>query len=162
MGVSALCLDENSIQCFCQEAALSKSSKMSCILCINKHIHAKIIQLLYSTFSREGPVKCFAIFLGYARISNVEFVRSGQEGFIDPWDSRSAVAFIDAGTVSAIKPSYVRHCAFHHSYAPSVTAYGTNNLPIEWNVMADNVWFGKSAKNYIALNYSRTHIFFFG
>ena len=75
----------------------------------------------------------------------MEFVRSGQEGYIDPWDSRSAVAFIDAGTVSDIKPSYVRNCAFHHSYAPSVTAYGTNNLPIEWNVMADNVWFGKGA-----------------
>lgn len=92
----------------------------------------------------------------------MEFVRSGQEGYIDPWDSRSAVAFIDAGTVSAIKPSYVRHCAFHNSYAPSVTAYGTNNLPIEWNVMADNVWFGKCVENYISLNNSGTQFFLRG
>lgn len=109
---------------------------------------AKNSRITIST-SEKNLFKCFAFIIGYARISNVEFVRSGQEGYIDPWDSRSAVAFIDAGTVSDIKPSYVRHCAFHHSYAPSVTAYGTNNLPIEWNVMADNVWFGKCVRQII-------------
>lgn len=37
--------------------------------------------------------------LGYARISNVEFYHSGQEGFRDSTDPRYAVTFLNLGQV---------------------------------------------------------------
>lgn len=81
-------------------------------------------------------------FSGYARLSNVEFRFTGQEGWVERGDARTSLAFADAGTVNPIKPSYVKHCSFHKSFAPAITVHGTNNLPIEWNIMADSVWFG--------------------
>lgn len=81
-------------------------------------------------------------FSGYARLSNVEFRYTGQEGWVERGDARTSLAFADAGTVNPIKPSYVKHCSFHKSFAPAITVHGTNNLPIEWNIMADSVWFG--------------------
>lgn len=85
----------------------------------------------------------FGIFSGYARISNVEFYHSGQEGWVAPFDGRGSIAYIDAGTVSNIKPSYVKKCAFHKGFSPAIMAYATNKLPIEDNVITDTVWYGK-------------------
>lgn len=81
-------------------------------------------------------------FSGYARLSNVEFRYTGQEGWVERGDARTSLAFADAGTVNPIKPSYVKYCSFQKSFAPAITVHGTNNLPIEWNIMADSVWFG--------------------
>lgn len=80
--------------------------------------------------------------VGAARISNVEFYLTGQEGWVESYDARYSVAFIDAGVVSAIKPSYVKKCSFHHGFSPAIGVYGLNGLPIEDNVIHHTVWFG--------------------
>ncbi|XP_062600839.1 fibrocystin-L-like [Saccostrea cucullata] len=102
-------------------------------------------------------VKDGQLYIGYARLSNVEFRYSGQEGYVERGDSRASLAFTDAGTVSNIKPSAVRGCSFHKSFAPAITVHGTNKLPVEWNVMADSVWFAletTSAKTKLSHNFA--------
>ncbi|XP_062574409.1 fibrocystin-L-like [Saccostrea cucullata] len=89
----------------------------------------------------QDPNNTNLLYIGFARISNVEFYHSGQEGWVEPFDARGSIAYIDAGTVSNIKPSYVKKCAFHKGFSPAIMAYGTNNLPIEDNVIADTVWY---------------------
>ncbi|XP_061168814.1 fibrocystin-L-like [Saccostrea echinata] len=89
----------------------------------------------------QDPNNTNLLYIGFARISNVEFYHSGQEGWVEPFDPRGSIAYVDAGTVSSIKPSYVKKCAFHKGFSPAIMAYGTNNLPIEDNVIADTVWF---------------------
>ncbi|XP_061164553.1 fibrocystin-L-like [Saccostrea echinata] len=101
-------------------------------------------------------VKDGQLHIGYARLSNVEFRYTGQEGYVERGDSRSSLAFTDAGTVSNIKPSAVQSCSFHKSFAPAITIHGTNKLPVEWNVMADSVWFAletTSAKTKLSHNF---------
>ncbi|KAK3107766.1 hypothetical protein FSP39_021797 [Pinctada imbricata] len=78
--------------------------------------------------------------IGYARISNVEFYHTGQEGWVESYDPRYSIAFVDSGAVTSIKPSYIKKCAFHHGFAPAVGVYGANGLPIEDNVAHSTVW----------------------
>ena len=69
-------------------------------------------------------------------MSNVEFVRSGQEGYTDFFDPRYSVAFSDLGdTTLNARPSYVKYCAFHEGYNAAVGAFGANNLRMEGNVI---------------------------
>ena len=84
------------------------------------------------------------LFSGYARISNVEFYHMGQEGYIDTYDPRYAVAFMDSGPVTPLKPSYVKNNAFHHGFSPAIGVYNAQNMPIENNVIHHCVYFSKS------------------
>ncbi|KAK3107032.1 hypothetical protein FSP39_005622 [Pinctada imbricata] len=80
-------------------------------------------------------------YIGYARISNTEFYRTGQEGWVESYDPRFSVAWSDLGAVSNVRPSYVKKSAFHHGFSPAIGAYSTDNLPIEDNVIHGTVWF---------------------
>ena len=79
---------------------------------------------------------------GYARLSNVEFERTGQEGWTDFYDPRYSISFLDAGSVSEDYPSYVRDCSFHHGFSPAIGVFGTDNLTIENNVIHHTVGAG--------------------
>ena len=79
---------------------------------------------------------------GYARISNVEFHRSGQEGYVAHYDPRFSLAFLDTGTVSDIKPSYVRANAFHDGFSTAIGVFGANELDISNNVIHHTVGSG--------------------
>ena len=50
---------------------------------------------------------------GFARVENAEFYHMGQEGYINYEDPRFALSYLNTGTVSNIKPSYIirRVCA---------------------------------------------------
>jgi hypothetical protein len=66
-----------------------------------------------------------------------------QEGYIESYDPRYAVAYMDSGPVTNLKPSYVKNNAFHHGFSPAVGVYNAPNMPIEDNVIHHCVWFCK-------------------
>ncbi|XP_013209363.1 fibrocystin-L [Microtus ochrogaster] len=74
-------------------------------------------------------------FKGNARISNVEFYHSGQEGFRDSTDPRYAVTFLNLGQTEEHGLSYVRGCAFHHGFSPAIGVFGTDGLDIDDNII---------------------------
>ncbi|MEE6507574.1 hypothetical protein FKM82_026763 [Ascaphus truei] len=73
-------------------------------------------------------------YLGSARIDNVEFYHSGQEGYRDATDPRYSIAFLNLGEV-AENTSYVKGCSFHNGFAPAIGVFGTNGLDIDDNVI---------------------------
>ncbi|XP_073925166.1 fibrocystin-L isoform X4 [Castor canadensis] len=74
-------------------------------------------------------------FKGNAKISNVEFYHSGQEGFRDSTDPRYAVTFLNLGQVQERGLSYVRGCSFHHGFSPAIGVFGTDGLDIDDNII---------------------------
>jgi hypothetical protein len=78
-------------------------------------------------------------YAGYARLSNVEFYHTGQEGWTEHYDARYSLAFIDAGTVSRIKPTYIRNCAFHSGFSSAIGVYGTHGVYVEDSVFHHTV-----------------------
>ena len=82
------------------------------------------------------------LFAGYARIKNVEFYRTGQEGWTDFYDPRYSIAFLNTGRVSPNFPSYVKDCSFHHGFSPAIGVFGTDNLVMENNVIHHTVGAG--------------------
>uniref|UniRef100_S4RUK3 Polycystic kidney and hepatic disease 1 (autosomal recessive)-like 1 n=1 Tax=Petromyzon marinus TaxID=7757 RepID=S4RUK3_PETMA len=72
---------------------------------------------------------------GFARISNVEFYHSGQEGYREPTDPRYSVAFLGLGQANSETPSYVRGCSFHHGFAPAIGVFSTDGVDIDDNVV---------------------------
>ncbi|XP_058524528.1 fibrocystin-L isoform X1 [Ochotona princeps] len=74
-------------------------------------------------------------FTGNARISNVEFYHSGQEGFRDSVDPRYALTFLNRGQIQEHGLSYVRGCAFHHGFSPAIGVFGTDGLDIDDNII---------------------------
>ncbi|XP_074660960.1 fibrocystin-L-like [Tubulanus polymorphus] len=95
------------------------------------------------------------LYTGYARISNVEFYRTGQEGWYEHYDPRYSLAFLDTGDVTENRPSYVRRCAFHHGFSPAIGAFGINKLLIEDNVIYHTVGAGivvRGSQNMIKRN----------
>ncbi|XP_028646735.2 PKHD1 like 1, tandem duplicate 1 [Erpetoichthys calabaricus] len=74
-------------------------------------------------------------YTGTARISDVEFYHSGQEGFRDYPDPRYSVAFVDVGEISANASSYIKGCAFHQGFSPAIGVFGTNGLSVHDNVI---------------------------
>ncbi|XP_038070546.1 fibrocystin-L-like isoform X1 [Patiria miniata] len=76
---------------------------------------------------------------GYARISNVEFFHSGQEGWSDFFDPRYSLAFLDVGEITDDAPSSVWGCSFHNGFSPAIGVFGTDGLVIEDNVIHHTV-----------------------
>ena len=72
---------------------------------------------------------------GFARLSDVEFYHTGQEGWTDDYDPRFSLAYVDVGEVTDVKPSYVKGCTFNEGYSSAIGVYGTNGLVVEDNVV---------------------------
>ena len=98
---------------------------MNCTLSFNSHINVS----------------------GFARLSNVEFKRSGQEGFIETYDPRYSLAWLNTGTVSDVKPSYVKSCAFNDGFAPAIGIFGANKIEVTDNVIYKTIWSSKFCFN---------------
>ena len=84
------------------------------------------------------------LILGYARLSNVEFVQMGQEGWSDFFDPRYALAFLDIGDAPENRPSYVKRCTFHDNYNSAFGAFGSNAMNFHDNVVYRTVGSSKS------------------
>ncbi|CAO2602354.1 Pkhd1l1 [Lemmus lemmus] len=104
----------------------------------------KIVGEDYPVWSRESFgarilvgsfTESMMTFKGNARISNVEFYHSGQEGFRDSTDPRYAVTFLNLGQIEEHGLSYVRGCAFHHGFSPAIGVFGTDGLDIDDNII---------------------------
>uniref|UniRef100_A0A8C2XFR8 PKHD1 like 1, tandem duplicate 2 n=1 Tax=Cyclopterus lumpus TaxID=8103 RepID=A0A8C2XFR8_CYCLU len=67
---------------------------------------------------------------GKAQIRNVEFFRSGQEGWSDYTDPRYSVAFLNLG-----EDSYIQGCAFHDGFSPAIGVFGTEGLSVDDNIV---------------------------
>ncbi|KAA0710214.1 Fibrocystin-L Polycystic kidney and hepatic disease 1-like protein 1 [Triplophysa tibetana] len=89
-------------------------------------------RVLVGTFTERGIT-----YRGKAQIRNVEFYRTGQEGWNDPSDPRYSLAFLNLGNVG--NDSYIKGCAFHDGFAPAVGVFGTDGLNIDDNVIHHTV-----------------------
>ncbi|XP_045661731.1 fibrocystin-L isoform X1 [Ursus americanus] len=87
-------------------------------------------RVLVSSFTQN-----MRTFKGNARISNVEFYHSGQEGFRDSTDPRYAVTFLNLGQIQEHGSSYIRGCAFHNGFSPAIGVFGTDGLDIDDNII---------------------------
>jgi hypothetical protein len=68
-------------------------------------------------------------YVGQARLDNVEFVNCGQRGFVESYDPRFALAFLN--TESSVG-SYVKNCGFNYNYNSAIGAFGsTEGLLVE-------------------------------
>ena len=83
------------------------------------------------------------VFSGSARLVNVEFLHTGQEGFVAKVDSRYSITFYDIWSVSKTRPSYISRCTFHNGFSPAIGVIATNNLKVEDNVIHHTVGPGK-------------------
>uniref|UniRef100_A0A3B4ZUN2 PKHD1 like 1 n=1 Tax=Stegastes partitus TaxID=144197 RepID=A0A3B4ZUN2_9TELE len=85
-------------------------------------------RLLVGSYSWKG-----IDYKGKAQIRNVEFYRSGQEGWTDYSDPRYSVAFVNLGE------SYIQGCAFHDGFSPAIGVFGTEGLSVDDNVVHHTV-----------------------
>ncbi|KAL5019598.1 hypothetical protein ScPMuIL_002490 [Solemya velum] len=77
--------------------------------------------------------------IGYARLSNVEFYHTGQEGWTMDYDPRFSVVFVYTGDVSPIRPSYITGCTFHNGFSTAIGVFGTHGLVMSHNVIHHTV-----------------------
>ena len=93
-------------------------------------------RVLVGEFEQEGT-----IYTGSARFSNVEFSVAGQDGWYDNYDPRYALAYLDTGDsvdsngAQKAKESYVKKCSFNYLYNSAIGVFGSNNVPVEDNVI---------------------------
>lgn len=81
---------------------------------------------------------------GFARLDNVEFYRSGQEGFTEPYDPRYSLAYVDVYNNPSLGfQSYVRDCSFHNGFSPAIGVFGVPDLEVIGNVIHHVVGMGK-------------------
>ena len=98
-------------------------------------------RVLVSKFEQEGVT-----YRGYAKISNVEFLRAGQEGWTDRYDPRYSLAFLDhevsTDNDEQLKESYVKKCSFNYNYNAAIGLFTTDNVLIEDNVIFRTMEYG--------------------
>ncbi|KAJ0003487.1 hypothetical protein NQD34_008585, partial [Periophthalmus magnuspinnatus] len=73
---------------------------------------------------------------GKAQIRNVEFDRTGQEGWTDDYDPRYSVAFLN---LEEVEDTYLQGCSFHDGFSPAIGVYNTEGLFIDDNVIHHTV-----------------------
>uniref|UniRef100_A0AAV2K2L6 G8 domain-containing protein n=1 Tax=Knipowitschia caucasica TaxID=637954 RepID=A0AAV2K2L6_KNICA len=88
-------------------------------------------RVLVGTFSFGG-----IDYKGKAQIRNVEFYRSGQEGWSDDYDPRYSVAFLN---LEQVEDTYLQGCSFHDGFSPAIGVFNTEGLWIEDNVIHHTV-----------------------
>ncbi|XP_057684607.1 fibrocystin-L-like [Corythoichthys intestinalis] len=88
-------------------------------------------RLLVGAFSSGG-----IDYRGSAQLRNVEFYRSGQEGWPDETDPRYSAAFLNLGQAN---DSHIQGCSFHDGFSPAIGVFRTNDLNIEDNVIHHTV-----------------------
>ncbi|XP_029647330.2 fibrocystin-L-like [Octopus sinensis] len=83
------------------------------------------------------------VYVGYMRLSNIEFYHSGQYGWTGKNDPRYSVAFHNLGTIDhRLRPTYVRKCAFHNGFSTAIGIYNSHKVPIENNIIHHTIGSG--------------------
>ncbi|CAH1803038.1 unnamed protein product, partial [Owenia fusiformis] len=78
-------------------------------------------------------------FTGYARLSNVEFYHTGQEGYVEDYDPRYSLAFLSTGANTELRPSSISRCSFHNGFSPAIGLFGATGIPVTDNVIHHTV-----------------------
>ena len=78
----------------------------------------------------------------------MEFFHTGQEGYIDNFDPRFSLTFMDTtSTEGEIKYSYVRKNTFHSGFNTAIGVFAIDGLEVDGNVVHHTVGEGKSHFN---------------
>ena len=77
-------------------------------------------------------------YTGSAQLEGVEFKGCGQEGFVESFDPRYSLAFLNIGQVKD-NSSYVKSCSFHKGYNTGIGLFGTKGMSITNNVVHHTV-----------------------
>ena len=94
---------------------------------------------------------------GSAKITNVQFIRTGQKGWTDKKDPRYSVVFKETNDASGRYQflakgsyvSYIRGCSFHDSFNTAIGLYAANRMVVRDNVIHRVVGSGKARRNNI-------------
>lgn len=87
--------------------------------------------------------------LGWARVSDTQFLNMGQLGFTEAFDPRMALAFAQTGEVNEIRPSSVSNNVFLYGFSAQIGVFGATGLNISSNVLYGFVSSGKLKIFYI-------------
>ena len=68
-------------------------------------------------------------------MSNVEFYRTGQEGWTERYDPRFSLAWVDTRDVTEARPSFVDRCAFHDGFSTAIGIFGAGGIRVTNNVV---------------------------
>ncbi|KAK0070514.1 fibrocystin-L [Biomphalaria pfeifferi] len=80
---------------------------------------------------------------GFAQISNVAFYHTGQEGFMENYDPRFSIAYVDViSAPGTARYSYVKKSSFYCGFSTAIGAFGVNGLEIDNNVVYQTVHAG--------------------
>ncbi|KAG2464816.1 PKHL1 protein, partial [Polypterus senegalus] len=95
----------------------------------------KIISEDYPGWYQESYGARVLIRSGAARLSNVEFYHTGQNGYVSNSDPRYSVVFMNMGEISEDITSYIQGCSFHQGFSPAIGILGTNKLSVDDNII---------------------------
>ncbi|XP_041477742.1 fibrocystin-L-like isoform X1 [Lytechinus variegatus] len=97
-------------------------------------------RVLVGSFFQEEEQK---IYQGSAHISNVQFRYTGQEGWVESYDPRFSLAFLDLlDPASQTTPSSVIGCSFHHGFSTAIATYSSNKVIIRDNIIHHTIGAG--------------------
>ncbi len=70
---------------------------------------------------------------GFAQLSNVAFTNCGQRAFVENYDPRFSLAFLNAfpSTAGNKYESFVKKCSFNHNYNTAIGAFGSTGITFE-------------------------------
>ncbi|XP_048254422.1 fibrocystin-L-like isoform X3 [Haliotis rufescens] len=92
-------------------------------------------RIMVATSTRNNGTESYS---GVAKIKNVEFYLTGQEGYTSSYDPRFSVSFIGIRNDDK-RLSYVSCCSFHHGFSPAIGVFGVTGLQIDNNVIHHTV-----------------------
>ncbi|XP_046549966.1 LOW QUALITY PROTEIN: fibrocystin-L-like [Haliotis rubra] len=88
-------------------------------------------RIMVATSTRANGTESYS---GVAKVKNVEFYLTGQEGYTSSYDPRFSLSFIGIRNDDK-RVSYVSHCSFHHGFSPAIGVFGVKDLQIDNNVI---------------------------
>ena len=87
-----------------------------------------------TVFSNDGSVSVSVEYLGFVRISNVEFNLFGQYSTYDDGDFAYGISLLNLGDYNVNRPTYVKGSAFHNGFSAAIGKVNSNGIPITNNV----------------------------
>ena len=91
-------------------------------------------RVLVSTYINDFGIQL----TGSAQLYGVEMKGCGQEGFVETFDPRYSLVFLNTGLVTD-NSSYVTDCSFHNGYNTGIGVFGATSMTLQNNVVHNTV-----------------------
>ncbi|XP_067950541.1 fibrocystin-L-like [Watersipora subatra] len=75
------------------------------------------------------------LLVGWARVSYTQFKHMGQLGYSEAFDPRYAIAYVQTGETSNIKPSWLKGNSFDTGFSPAIGLFGCSGVRVQHNTM---------------------------